>query len=77
MSRCIMCHDFFPPDFLTTLEKNDKMCLWCEGGIKLLSYKDDKGKTLNVTREQVVKEYKEFMKLLLEKKNIRKIVFNL
>ena len=77
MSMCIACQTFLPPDFLTSVGKSDKMCIWCHRGISSVPYKDENGKMVDVTKEQVAKEYKEFMKLLLEKKKIRNMVFRL
>jgi len=73
MSKCLKCQKILPPDFLTLVKEDGKICVWCEKEIDTLTYIKD-GKEIKVTKENVVKEYQMFMKLLMENKKVRSIV---
>lgn len=70
--QCAKCRKFYPPDF--TEEKNGvDICIWCNREIEYLTYEKD-GRPIKVTKEQVAKEYKQLLRELAEKKNIKKFI---
>ncbi len=68
---------FFPPDFSilvkesTEYEKDEFLCLWCKMDKNEITVKPKTGLPYLYTRDDCVKEWKVFMKQLLEKKNIK------
>jgi hypothetical protein len=72
MPKCVKCNAFFPPDFVDEVPKHpeDKMCIFCMNNIGEIRY--GKNKSLRATRQDIIEEYKKFMRMLREKQDILK-----
>ena len=69
MGLCAKCRDFFPPDLMFDVEQNgDQLCAFCQRDTKEIRYGEHN--ELVITREEVIEEYKLFMRKLREQKDI-------
>ncbi len=67
MGKCLKCYELLPPQFLN----DNKVCLYCELDKKVIVYgeaPDIKTKK----KEDVVKEYKIFLRMVKDKNDILK-----
>jgi hypothetical protein len=78
MSKCVVCGEFLHPDFCIEKEiRGDKVisCLFCHLDKSKLTIEDKDGKILRkVTKSQCIKEYKMYLKRLMDNPNIAKLV---
>lgn len=73
MSLCSKCRKFYPPNFVE--KKNDSdLCIWCNRETEYISYIDESGKKRKVTKEDIAKEYKQFLAELKDRKNVKDIL---
>jgi len=73
MPVCVKCREMFPPDFVSELDDNDMQCEWCKQGKKSLKYTEKDGSTRNYTKEDCVKDYKIFLGMLKDTKDVKKV----
>jgi len=66
--QCSKCAEFLPPGFVTEVEgTKDSLCIFCRRDVTTLSHKG-----IDVTKSQIVEEYKVAMKMIREKNEIIK-----
>ncbi len=71
MSRCAKCYAFLPPPFMVDMPDGGKICAFCNDGTNKLSYKGEP-----ITKEEIVREYEVFLRMVKEKNEILKNVVN-
>jgi len=69
MGQCAKCREFLPPQLLTDVSESEKLCLFCEVDKKEIVYGTDRKVA---KKEQVVKDYDVFLKIVKEKNQILK-----
>lgn len=87
MGKCIKCSEWFPPDYVFLIETKEESesgedifkCVFCERDIEEVTIVEDAtGKEEKYKKEDVIKDYKIFLKKLKEdyekKGNIKKII---
>jgi len=78
MSKCVVCGEFLHPDFCVVKEiRGDEVisCVFCHLDKKELTIEDDNGKMLKtVTKDQCIRDYKMYLKRLLDNPVISKIL---
>jgi ribosomal protein S18 len=68
MPKCLKCLQFFPPGFSIQKEGTDlNFCIFCETDKKSIKHKG-----VEVTKKEIVEEYKIAMKMIMEKNDILK-----
>lgn len=68
MGQCVKCRSMLPPQLLTDVSPTEKICLFCEVDKNEITY--GQGKTAK--KEEVIKEYDIFLKMVKEKNQILK-----
>ncbi len=91
MPKCVKCHEFFPPNYTEVIENAEKdgmtgeypqHCIFCKLGVNEVERESERnsGKFVPYTREQCLKDYKEFIAKvkttsdILNKENSRIII---
>lgn len=69
MSQCANCNEFFPPDFLEDADDGDKLCIFCKRDVSEIT-----GGGTTVTKKEIVRDYKIFVKKLKETRNVKDIL---
>lgn len=69
MGQCVKCREFLPPQLLTDVSSNEKLCLFCEVDKKEIVYGPERKVA---KKEEIIKEYDIFLKIVKEKNNILK-----
>jgi len=69
MAICEKCKEFYPPDFMEDGLPGDKICIFCKRDVTEIT---GRGKT--ITKKEVVKDYKIFIKKLKETRNVKDIL---
>lgn len=72
MPRCIVCKDTMPPPFVEKLEDGAYKCIFCERGSNRIYGGPNKSKIL--TKEEIKKQYSDFLGELVKKKGIKNVV---
>lgn len=74
MSLCIKCKCFLPPGFTEeTSDKKGYICIFCKRERDVLDYVYE-GKQKQATKQEIVSEYRKFLKDLKDKPNIKKLI---
>jgi len=68
MPKCSKCYSILPPQFFDEMPNGDKLCKFCIDNIKQIEYGNNK----IATKEEIIKEYEIFLKMILEKNEIIK-----
>ena len=80
MSKCVICGEYLHSDFCIEKEiRGDKVisCLFCHLDNKILTIEDENGKILRkVTKPQCIKEYKMYLKRLMDNPRIVELIKN-
>jgi hypothetical protein len=63
MGQCKQCNDFLPPGFI-----ENERCVFCVQDRKIIHYGEGK----SVTKDEIIKEYDIFLKMVKEKNEILK-----
>lgn len=78
MSRCVVCLDFYHPDFIVYQERRGEMvkvCAFCRLDKKELTITDDDGKVVRtVSKKEASIAYKKWLEKLSKKPKIAKIL---
>ena len=76
MPKCTVCNKLFHPDWVISVDEGVFKCLFCQTDKKELTVEDKKtNKPLyTVTKEQAIKDYDVYIKKLMEKDNIKRLV---
>jgi len=74
MPLCIRCRDFFPPDFMLSLQDGNEECVYCNKGVKHLQYTEKDGSVRNYTREECIRDYKILIGELKDTRDVKKIL---
>ena len=70
MGQCKKCTAMLPPDFLIDMSPTEKLCIFCERDITEIVYGEHKEK--KATKQEIIEEYKKFLKMILVKNDILK-----
>jgi hypothetical protein len=70
MPLCSKCRNFFPPQFVKKVTNTDYLCVFCEKGVDEITY--GTGNVKKITKDQVVNEYKKFIRMVKEDSNVLK-----
>lgn len=73
MALCEKCRQFYPPHFVEKKRGSD-LCIWCNRETEYISYTDENGRRRKVKKEEIAKEYKQFLAELKDKKDVKKIL---
>jgi hypothetical protein len=86
MPKCIHCNEFFPPNY-TEIVPNSRpdplnnnqypqKCVFCSRGIDKVERETqpDSGKYVIYTKEQCLRDYKEFLSKLKDSQNVKDIL---
>lgn len=68
MGQCVKCKCFLPPQLMTDVDDGKKLCLFCEVDKNEITY----GQGKVAVKEQIIKDYDMFLKIVKEKNNILK-----
>jgi hypothetical protein len=68
MGKCVKCAALLPPNFFE--EVGPKICTFCLRDVKEIKYGEHGEKT--ATKEEIIKEYDIFLKIVKEKQEILK-----
>lgn len=76
---CAKCREFVPPEFSTLVEnskdsENDYLCHWCKIDKDYITVTPEGKPAYRYTRNECVKDWKIFMKKLIEKRNVKNIL---
>jgi hypothetical protein len=80
MSKCVVCREYLHSDFCIEKEiRGDKVisCLFCHLDKPKLTIEDENGKILKkVTKAQCIREYKMYLKRLMDNPRIVELIKN-
>lgn len=80
MPKCKICYYFYPPQYMRDIEnapETDKQCIFCQRGKDYVMVMKEEGKEIKYTKNECIKDYKDFVKKLKETPNIaEKLVKN-
>lgn len=65
--QCDKCKEFFPPGFTVPKEKDENLCVFCELDKPSITYKG-----AEVTKKEIIEEYKIALKMIREQNEIIK-----
>jgi len=68
MPKCVKCNAYFPPDFVDEISPTEKMCIFCMNNINEIRY--GKNKSLKATRQDIIEEYKKFLRMVRERNDV-------
>jgi len=74
MPQCIECKKFLPPHFVERTEDDrEHLCIFCKRGTKEIRFGENNENI--ATKEETVKEYDLYLKLVKEKNEVLKKTF--
>ena len=65
MPKCGKCYGYLPPPFMVDMRDGGRICAFCNDGTNKMTYKGEP-----VTKEEIIKEYEIFMRMVKEKNEI-------
>ncbi len=68
MPKCGRCYSVLPPPFLEDMPDGGKQCKFCIDGVDKLEY----GKGKFATKDEIIKEYDIFLKIIMDHNEILK-----
>ena len=84
MPKCVKCDEFFPPNYTEIVEnslpdeKGDypQLCVFCRLGVNEVERETehDSGQYIPYTREECLRDYKNFLKKIKKSKNVKDIL---
>lgn len=75
MSQCVLCKNYYHPDFMLMVDEDVYTCVWCYSERNVINIEDDNtGKQRKVTKEEASRAYLEYLRQLKDHPNIKKIL---
>lgn len=76
MPKCTVCGNMFHPDWVLSVDDKVYKCMFCQADKKELTIENEKtGEPVyTVTKEQAIKDYDVYIKKIMEKDTVKKII---